>query len=88
MHVHFKPEADTNPYPLCYCFDYTKEYVREDIAENGETNTADWITEHVQAKGEEYVCQWKSPLGGCCLGTVRATISEAKEAHGLEVHEG
>lgn len=48
MHVHFKLDADADSHPLCYCFGYTKEHVRQDIAENGETNIAEWITERVQ----------------------------------------
>jgi hypothetical protein len=78
----FKLEDDERPYPLCYCFGYGKEHVYEDISENGETNIAGWITERVQA--EECACQWKSPLGNCCLGNVRAAITEAKDAHGIE----
>ncbi|MFC4452031.1 MULTISPECIES: putative iron-sulfur cluster-binding metallochaperone [Halobacteriales] len=73
----FKLDGDAEPYPLCYCFGYNKEHIQEDIAENGETNIDDWITERVQA--EECACRWKSPLGGCCLGNVRAAITEAQE---------
>lgn len=72
----FKLETDAELYPLCYCFGYNKEHIREDIAENGDTNIDDWITERVQA--EECACRWKSPIGGCCLGNVRAAIDEAK----------
>lgn len=75
-------DADADPYLLCYYFVYNKEHIREEIVENGETTTADWITERVQVK--ECVCKWKSPLGGCCVGNVRATISEATEAHDIE----
>lgn len=70
----FKLDADADPYPLCYCFGYDKEHIRQDIEENGETNIDDWITERVQA--EECACRWKSPLGGCCLGNVKGAISE------------
>lgn len=73
----FKLGTDARPYPLCYCFGYTKEHVRQDIAENGETDIDDWITERVQT--EECACRWKSPLGGCCLGNVRDAIVEAQE---------
>ena len=73
----FKLEADAEPYPLCYCFGYNKEHIHEDIATQGETNIADWITERVQA--EECACRWKSPLGGCCIGNVREAIQEAQE---------
>lgn len=72
-----KLAADADPYPLCYCFGYTKQHIREDIQANGETTIDDWITERVQA--EECACRWKSPLGGCCLGNVKAAISEIQE---------
>ena len=77
----FKLDADDRPYPLCYCFGFGKEHVYEEIDEQGETTIDDWITERVQA--EECACRWKSLLGGCCLGNVRAAISEAEDA--LEV---
>jgi hypothetical protein len=70
----FKLDADAGPYPLCYCFGYGKEHIRQNIEENGETNIDDWITERVQA--EECACRWKSPLGECCLGNVKGAIDE------------
>lgn len=73
----FKLEADADSYPLCYCFGYNRSHIRQDIEENGETNISEWITERVQA--EECACRSKSPLGGCCLGNVKAAISEAQE---------
>lgn len=73
----FKLDADDRPYPLCYCFGFGKEHIYEEIDEQGETTIDDWITERVQA--EECACRWKSPLGGCCLGNVRAAIQEAQE---------
>ena len=76
VRANFKLDADADPYPLCYCFGYDKGHVREDIAEDGETNIDEWITERVQA--EECACRWKSPLGGCCLANVRKAIDEAK----------
>lgn len=82
----FKLEDDERPYLLCYCFGYGKKHVYEDISENGETNIADWITEQVQTEG--CACRWKSPLGRCCLGNVRAAIAEAKDAHGIELRAG
>ena len=75
--ANFKLDADADPYPLCYCFGYDKAHVRQEIEENGETTIDDWITERVQA--EECACRWKSPLGGCCLGNIRAAIQEAQE---------
>ncbi|MCL7418456.1 MAG: hypothetical protein M8354_11550 [Halalkalicoccus sp.] len=72
----FKLENDEEPYPLCYCFGYNKEHIRQDIEANGETDIDDWITERVQA--EECACRWKSPLGGCCLANVRKAIDEAE----------
>lgn len=70
-------KLDAEPYPLCYCFGYNKEHVREDIVENGETHIDDWIADRVQA--EECTCRWKSPLGGFRLGNVYDAIAEAQE---------
>jgi len=49
----------------------------QDVEENGETDIDDWITERVQVG--ECACRWKSPLGGCCLGSVNAPMSEIQE---------
>lgn len=76
----FKLEADAEPYPLCYCFGYDKAHVREDIADTGETNIDEWITERVQAG--ECACSYKSPLGSCCLSNVREAIDDTQEEFG------
>lgn len=76
VRANFKLNADADPYPLCYCFGYDKQHVRENIADDDETNIDEWITERVQT--EECACRWKSLLGACCLGNVREATGEAK----------
>lgn len=73
----FKLDADADPYPLRYCFGHDKQHIRADVAENGETDIDEWITERVQA--EECACRYKSPFGSCCLSNVRDAISDTQE---------
>ncbi len=65
-----------DPIPLCYCFGYDRERVREDIRLKGDTDIQRVITERVRA-GECW-CEETNPSGGCCLGTVSRAIKQAR----------
>jgi hypothetical protein len=64
---------------LCYCFDYTKRDIIEEIENTGKSSAVDDITAKVQAK--LCACEIKNPAGRCCLGQVRAAVKEALENH-------
>jgi len=65
-----------DPIPLCYCFGYDRQAVREDIRLRGETDIQQIITRHVKAG--ECRCEETNPSGGCCLGTVAKAIKHAR----------
>ncbi|HBP87793.1 MAG TPA: hypothetical protein PKK23_14580 [Nitrospirales bacterium] len=65
-----------DPVPLCYCFDYERADVREDIRHRNDTDIEKIIRERVQA-GECW-CEKANPSGGCCLGEVAKAIKLAK----------
>ena len=65
-----------DPIPLCYCFDYERADVRNDIRRNNDTDIQKIITQRVK-KGE-CSCEETNPSGGCCLGEVAKAIKLAK----------
>ncbi len=65
-----------DPAPICYCFGYDRQAIREDIARRGETDIHRLIASRVRAG--ECRCEETNPSGGCCLGTVMRVIKEAQ----------
>ncbi len=65
-----------DPVPLCYCFDFDRKHVREDIRAKGSTNIPKIITERVRAG--ECRCEVANPSGTCCLGNVYKAIKQAQ----------
>ena len=65
-----------DPVSLCYCFNYDRKDVRDDIRQKGDTDIQKIITERVRAG--ECRCEVTNPSGGCCLGTVSKEIKYAK----------
>lgn len=62
----------TNPSTLCYCFNWTKEKIEEEINEFGKTNAIEDIREKMNTIGCN--CEIKNPSGKCCLKDVKKTI--------------
>lgn len=69
-----------DPIPLCYCFDYDRKAVREDIRSKGATDIPKIITERVKA-GECH-CEVTNPSGTCCLGNVYRAVKQAQAMKG------
>jgi hypothetical protein len=64
-----------DPVPLCYCFDYDRKAVRDDIRRAGQTDIQQNITERIKAG--ECRCEEMNPDGRCCLGNVVRSIKNA-----------
>ena len=69
------------PATTCYCFGWTKEKIRAQLQETGETNAL----EDIKAKMEDPGCSCEilNPSGGCCLGDNTKVIKEIKKELGL-----
>jgi hypothetical protein len=67
----------SDPIPLCYCFDYTREDVRRAIETTGSTGILEEIKAEVQ--GGFCACEVKNPSGACCLGDITRAIQESKQ---------
>jgi len=76
-----KETAD--PIPICYCFDFTIENIRRDLATQDRTEIPAFIAEEVKAG--HCACEVKNPQGSCCLGNVANAVkrvqAELVEAH-------
>jgi hypothetical protein len=67
-----------DPIPLCYCFEYTRAHIRNDVAETGDSAIPARIAAEIRAGRCQ--CERKNPSGKCCLGEVNTAVKEAKEA--------
>jgi hypothetical protein len=67
-----------DPIPLCYCFEFTRAQVRQEVAETGDSTIADRIDAEIRAG--RCACERKNPSGACCLGEVRKAVNDAKAA--------
>ena len=61
-----------NDVPVCYCFDWTREQIKNEIAQTGTSSTAAQIAQEVKAGN--CACAIKNPKGECCLGDVNAFV--------------
>ena len=64
--------ADVN---VCYCFDWTRGRIRQQIEETGKSTAAMEIAREIKAGRCE--CDIKNPKGECCLGEVNQVVKES-----------
>lgn len=70
--VHQKDDSPTTP--ICYCFDWTKNRIKEYIGKGLTPNPVEHIRENI--KENRCGCEVNNPQGSCCLGNVTAYIRE------------
>lgn len=58
--------------PVCYCFGWTRQALRQEITNSGESIAVASITAHVQAK--RCGCEVNNPQGRCCLSNIKSFI--------------
>ena len=61
-----------DPIPLCYCFGFSEEDVREEIRAQGRTTISYRIKSLV--KDGMCACEERNPSGTCCLGDVARVV--------------
>ncbi len=76
VRVGIKEKED--PIPLCYCFDFDKKAIWEDIRSKGTTDIPRIITHRIKAG--ECRCQVTNPRGSCCLGDIYKAVNQARES--------
>jgi len=65
------------PATVCYCFEWTKEKITEELKATGETTALEDIKAKMENPGCS--CEILNPSGGCCLGDVGKAIKEIKK---------
>lgn len=64
------------PIPICYCFNYTKKMILDDLIQNGHSTIKERIVH--QTKIGNCQCQIKNPEGTCCLANIAKIIKDFK----------
>lgn len=64
-----------DPVPLCYCFGFSRDDVRRQVAERGESDIPARIAAEIRAG--RCACEVKNPSGVCCLGEVNRAVKDA-----------
>ncbi|MDZ7291543.1 MAG: (2Fe-2S)-binding protein [candidate division KSB1 bacterium] len=65
--------------PVCYCFNWTRGRLKQQIKETGHSTAALEIAREIKAG--HCACDVKNPKGECCLGDVNAFVKAAKLMH-------
>ena len=60
---------------VCYCFDWTRERIKNEIRRTGTSTAAAEIAREVKAGN--CACDIKNPKGECCLADVNAVVKAA-----------
>jgi len=60
--------------PVCYCFDWTRARIKQEIEETGQSTAALEIAREIKAG--HCACDIKNPKGECCLGEVNSFVKE------------
>lgn len=60
---------------VCYCFDWTRARIKEQINKTGRSTASVEIAKEVKAG--RCLCDVKNPKGECCLGDVNRVVKEA-----------
>ena len=65
------------PATMCYCFEWTKERIREELLKSGQTQALGDIKAKMKDPGCS--CEVLNPSGGCCLADISKAIKELQE---------
>ena len=59
---------------VCYCYDWSRNRIRNELAETGQSTASREIAKKVRASLCE--CDIKNPKGTCCLGDIQSFLKE------------
>jgi len=68
--VHQKDDSLSTP--VCYCFNWTKEKIKQNVENKLTPNPLEHIRENI--KENRCGCEVNNPQGSCCLGNVKKFI--------------
>jgi hypothetical protein len=65
-----------DPIPLCYCFGFDENHMRDEIKRTGSTSIPDKVSELIREA--LCACEARNPAGVCCLGEVNKATKRLK----------
>src|SRR6266496_1947288 len=66
-----------DPIPLCYCFGFDENHIRDEIERTGNTSIPSKVSGLIR---EGFcACETRNPSGMCCLGEVNKTANRLRE---------
>jgi len=66
-----------SPATVCYCFGWTKEKIKAELVQQGESGAPSDIRQKMDTVGCS--CEILNPSGGCCLGDVSGAVKAIKK---------
>lgn len=72
-------QKDPGHAPVCYCFGFTPEMIREELRLTGKSTVVERIA--AEMKEDYCACEIRNPQGSCCLGNVKAAVKAAVADH-------
>lgn len=72
MRIRVGLKEKDDPIPLCYCFGFSEQDVREEIKAKGHTSIPQRISALI--KERMCACEERNPSGACCLGEVTKAV--------------
>jgi hypothetical protein len=70
-----------SPATVCYCFEWSKEKIKAELQDSGESTATEDIKHKMDTLGCS--CEILNPSGGCCLGDVGKAVKDIKEEFGI-----
>jgi hypothetical protein len=75
--VHQKEPGDERV-PVCYCFRHSPATIRSELLATGQSTVIEEISAGIKAG--HCACEIRNPQGSCCLGNVRAVVTQVGQA--------
>ncbi|PHR71083.1 MAG: hypothetical protein COA66_10200 [Arcobacter sp.] len=69
-------KENSKPATVCFCFNWSKERIEDQIRDSGTTTALEEIKEKVKNKACN--CEVQNPKGKCCMGDVKKAIEDIK----------
>lgn len=71
------------PFPICYCFGFTREDIWDEIRSTGRSTIAMKIAAEVEAG--RCACEARNPSGKCCLGEITRAAQDSLNQTGAPI---
>ena len=70
-------KVNDDPIPLCYCFGFDENDIRDEIDRTGSTSIAEKVSRLIREG--LCACEVRNPSGVCCLGELNKTANRLRE---------